>query len=118
MRVSAPDFSIKLNGETYALSVGRITGELALECRKATGMPPMAFLNNADNLDADSAAVIVWLARRQRGERVRLDAVMREVTIDAILPPDEVAPEAPLSNDERATVEAVVADPEAGDGAS
>lgn len=60
---------IKVFGQQYELKSGRVTALDAQDFRKAVGVPLSAVLAGDQEVDLDVVAGIVWMARRQRGER-------------------------------------------------
>ena len=121
MTASEADFRFHINGRTYELTLGEVTGTLALEVRKATGISYMEFLQGS--LGVDGVAVMVYLARRIKGERVTLEAVLREVSMAAVmdgqdalaeqLAAEEASAKPQGTQDESVVAALVAADPEA-----
>lgn len=55
-------------GETYRLAVNNVPLDHRMAVRRATGLSLTAFIGGEDAIDVDSIAVLVWVARRVRGE--------------------------------------------------
>lgn len=74
------------------------------DCRKETGFTPnrlIGLLGDTDP-DIDSLAALLWLARRQNGERgLRYDAVASQIRQSSVITVDVFMPEM-LSAEERA----------------
>lgn len=68
--------SFELAGKRYTIRPGEVPATLAREFRKEVGMSfraAMVMLN--DDMDIDVLQALVWLARRQDGEKVTLDDI-------------------------------------------
>lgn len=76
-------FVFTVDGVRYDLDLQEITGREAKEFRIATGEPLRRaldlFLLNPQDVDIDTLAGIIWLARRQAGDLVDYDAVLGSV---------------------------------------
>lgn len=55
---------LTLDGETWTLDFGELTGVDAKEFRKAVGVPLASVLADKEGFDLDVAAGLIWLARR------------------------------------------------------
>ncbi len=65
-------------GREYRLSFDDITIDLETECRRHTGIAPLAILGmTADQMGRDVLAMLVWLARRIGGEAAVVQAGRR-----------------------------------------
>lgn len=92
---------ISLDGESYEVRLGDVNSHVAKEFRNATGMGPLQFLNAAAfDMDVDYLAAFIFLARRIRGEQVRLEDVtvtyaqMLSDGFNVDMPTEEPDPEA------------------------
>lgn len=72
-----------LDGKRHELNLEEITGRDAKEFREQTGMAfrraVTMFVQSPDDVDLDTIAGIVWLARRQAGDQVTYDTVLGEI---------------------------------------
>jgi hypothetical protein len=67
---------ITVEGEVYDVRLGDVTPALARELRAAIGMGPLQLINATGIApDVDLLSAFVWLARRIRGEYVRIEDV-------------------------------------------
>lgn len=78
---------ITVDGKSWDLAVPDITIGLIKECRRVVGRPPMAIVSEmaAGQGDLDTLAALVWLARRQAGERITLEAVESTLTYGTLV---------------------------------
>lgn len=101
-------------GRTYQVHFGELTGLDARALRLATGYTTYGLLNQAlgrdGQPDIDTAAAIVWLARRRAGEMtLTYDEVLAGITFgdSPLLDLAEAVPEAPAEIQDDASGEAV-----------
>lgn len=73
-------FVVTLDDKKYTLVERELTARDTLAVRQQTGMPLAAFLSG--EMDIDSIAVIVWLARRKTERNLTLDEVMGDLDYD------------------------------------
>lgn len=86
--------SIRLDGTTYTVTQGEMTGQLVMHLRRETGYSFRGLLvAAAKDPDIDVIAALVWLARRQAGELLlSFEEVAEEIGYDVDV--DLVEPEA------------------------
>lgn len=74
-----------IEGVRYTLRPGQITGEDFRAYRAATGQALPLFDGSNTSMGIDTLAAMVWIARRQAGER-KLDylAVEKTLTLDVL----------------------------------
>lgn len=90
-RAEAEDttITIKIDGESYTVRPSEVTAKMAGQLRKQSGMSVRSVMVAAgDDPDLDVVAALVWLARRQRGEKVTWDEVAEAITYDSDLQTD------------------------------
>lgn len=94
--------SINVDGVTHTFYPAEVSARMASEVRAATGRSLRAVLESAeDDPDLDTIAVLVWLARRQAGERklpfaVVADSLTYESSVEAAeAAPDDEVPDSP-----------------------
>jgi hypothetical protein len=74
---------IKVDGLTYVVRPGEVSAIDAAALRRACGFSLRSLLASAEeDPDLDTVAALVWLARRQRGEKVAFDAIAQEIGYD------------------------------------
>lgn len=73
-----------LAGKRHELNLDEITGKDAKAFRESTGSSfrksVTMFATAPDDVDLDTIAGIVWLARRQTGDQVTYDDVLGDIT--------------------------------------
>lgn len=73
-----------VDGKRYELNLDEITGRDAKAFRDTTGMSfrraVTMFVESPADVDLDTIAGIIWLARRQGGEQVAYDDVLGAIT--------------------------------------
>lgn len=79
---SEPDITIRVDGVTYAIRSDDLTARDARDLRKQTGMSFRAVMEAAtEDPDIDIMAALVFLARRQDGDRkVTFDEIAEAIT--------------------------------------
>lgn len=88
-----------LDGKPYELNLEELTGRDTKEFRTQTGMSfrrtVTMFTKDPDDVDIDSIAGLIWLARRQAGEQVDYDTVLGEITYQSLFEIKEAEVEPP-----------------------
>lgn len=86
--------NIRIEDVRYTLRPARLTPLDARECRTQVGRSFAGILKEAqDDPDIDTIAAIVWLARRQAGERkLSYVDVAKQITYESTIETDEVEP--------------------------
>lgn len=73
-----------VDGKRHELNLVEVTGRDAKAFREATGVSLRkafsSFASDPDDVDLDTIAGILWLARRQAGEKVSYDDVLGSIT--------------------------------------
>ncbi|HEY9391367.1 MAG TPA: hypothetical protein VIR27_16580 [Mycobacteriales bacterium] len=90
---------VTLDGVAYTLHMGELSAMDASALRRETGMSVAGLLSAIQSdPDIDILAAVVWLARRQDGDRVTFDEVASGIGYDSdltteSLPAPDVAPD-------------------------
>lgn len=76
--------TVSIDGVEYVCRPSDVTAKMAGQLRKESGMSVRAVMvAAADDPDLDVIAALVWLARRQTGEKVTWDEVADAITYDS-----------------------------------
>jgi hypothetical protein len=83
--IADAELAISVNGTVHHFRLADATAIDARDCRRATGLGlPSLLASAAENPDIDIVAAIVWLARRQAGDRaVTFERVAKDIGYDA-----------------------------------
>lgn len=77
------DTSIKVDGVTYTVRLGDVSGLLDRDCRKTTGLSVMGVLTQmTTDPGMDSLAAFVWIAKTQKGIETTYEGELAEFTWD------------------------------------
>lgn len=96
------EITLTLDDKPYLFRYNELTAVDVKDCRRETGFTLnhlLGFVQGAD-VDIDTFAAMIWLARRQAGERaLRYDAVAAQITPNSNLQVDVKVPESEGSDD-------------------
>ncbi len=84
--------SISVDGTVYTMRPSELSAVDGAKVRAQTGMSLRSLLSAAEtDPDLDVIAAVVWLARRQAGEKITFDEVAEAIGYDAKIAPVETA---------------------------
>jgi hypothetical protein len=79
-----PRIEITVDNETYVVRQDEVTALDASQLRRATGYSFSGLMQAAQtDADIDVIAAFVWLARRQRGEKITFEKVAASITFNS-----------------------------------